>query len=226
MTYTQAVRSIAYWKVMEARFYREWQRLKKKGASTAPGSKRQLALKHYNHAHQMRVRAQLVIRKHEPAHVSEVGAKKIIEREGLIPYAYLDSQHYPTAWVGHLIQLKRRDLTQADFAKWGSKQHPAPKDKIVKFFREVDLAPYEKVVHDANQARIKAGFPSISDNQFDAAVSLTFNIGTGGFVNSTVAKLIRNGSSKEKVANAFMMWDHPPEIIGRRKTERDQYLVG
>jgi GH24 family phage-related lysozyme (muramidase) len=177
----------------------------------------------------MRVRRTIELRNLKPesfAHVSDHGANEIAKREGVIPYAYLDSQHYPTAWIGHLIELTRRSLTQADFQKWGSKKNPAPHDKIMKFFREVDLKPYELVVYKANQKRVANGHKPITQNQFDATVSLVFNIGTGGFQNSTVRRRIEAGASTHDVAEAFMMWDKPSEIVGRRKTERDQYAAG
>jgi GH24 family phage-related lysozyme (muramidase) len=225
MNRPQTAASLVLWKTRELKAYREWQRLKRKNASLHPDGKRMLAFKSYNHAHQMRVRRGIELRKLAITHITEASAEKIVGREGLIRWAYLDSRGLPTAWIGHLIQLKRRALTAADFEQWGSPQHPAARERVVKFFRFVDLLPYEKVVLDANKKRMKAGHPSLADEEIGALVSFTFNIGSGGFVNSTVRKRVVAGADKRAVGEAMMMWVTPPEIRERRESERDQYLA-
>lgn len=226
MSRAKAAAGVAYWAAKERATYIEWQRLKRKGASTAPGEKRDRAFKDWNHAHQMRVRRVIQLRRLDASswRIDDASAKALADREGVIPYAYADSRGFATAWIGHLI--RQGPVRAEDYARWGSKAHPADHARILRFFRDVDLVPYEKVVDDAIRARVKSGHGTLSPSQRGAAVSLTFNVGTGGFAGSTVAKLIRSGAPTRQVADAFMAWDRPREILGRRKSERDQYATG
>jgi hypothetical protein len=79
-----------------------------------------------------------------------------------------------------------------------------------------DLKDCEAAVNRAVEA-------AISQNAFDACVSLAFNIGAPGFVGSTVVREI-NADNMQAAADAFLLWDHPPELLGRRKGEKAQFL--
>ena len=50
--------------------------------------------------------------------------------------------------------------------------------------------------------------PNLSGNQgvFDACVALAYNIGLGNFQRSSVRQRINRDESKERIAEAFMMW--------------------
>lgn len=61
-----------------------------------------------------------------------------------------------------------------------------------------DLARFEKVVND-----VAGG--ALNQNQFDACVSLAFNIGGKAFANSTLARHIRN-HQLDQVAGEFRKW--------------------
>lgn len=149
--------------------------------------------------------------------ISEAGLKFLSDHEGIIPYAYNDSRGFATAWIGHLIA--ERPVNDADRKKWGTPQHPAKHADVLAFFRK-DLQPYEEAV-----ARAFHGAPhQATPNQFDACVSLCFNIGIGGFSSSTVVKRIRHGESPGQIAHAFLLWDKPPEIRGRRRAEHNLFL--
>jgi lysozyme len=80
-----------------------------------------------------------------------------------------------------------------------------------------DLAPFEAAVSAAVPA-------SLTQNQFDACVSLAFNIGARGFQGSTVVHRLAAGD-RAGAADAFLMWNHPPELAGRRRAERAQFLT-
>ena len=45
-----------------------------------------------------------------------------------------------------------------------------------------------------------------TQNQFDAMVSLCFNIGVGGFAGSSVVRDLNEGNV-ERAAQAFLLWD-------------------
>lgn len=68
----------------------------------------------------------------------------------------------------------------------------------------------------------------INQNQFDALVSLTYNIGTGAFAGSTLLKLLNQKQYREAAAQ-FTRWNKAggKELRGltrRREAERDLFL--
>lgn len=74
----------------------------------------------------------------------------------------------------------------------------------------------------------------IGQNQFDACVSLAFNIGTGAFVLSSVVKFLNSGDYLA-AADAFLLWNkitdpHTKELVvspalaARRGRERELFL--
>jgi hypothetical protein len=90
---------------------------------------------------------------------------------------------------------------------------PAEVDQIL----SRDLVKFEATVNRAVTVPLTQG-------QFDALVSLCFNIGQGGFAKSTVVKRLNAGNYRG-AADAFLMWNKPPEIMGRRRGERQQFLA-
>jgi GH24 family phage-related lysozyme (muramidase) len=138
---------------------------------------------------------------------SLLGIKAIARREGTILHVYKDSKGLLTAGVGHLLEgdeLKTYPLhtkiTQAQCDAWLA----------------ADLEECEEVV---NGIGVK-----LKPNEFDALVSLAFNIGARAFARSTVAKRIKAGD-KQGAAQAILWWKKPPEIQGRRRTEYNQFLT-
>jgi GH24 family phage-related lysozyme (muramidase) len=81
---------------------------------------------------------------------------------------------------------------------------------------------------------------TLTQAEFDALVSLAFNIGTGGFANSTLRKKInenkyRSGDAAQRKAaideieKAFLAWDKSggkqlPGLVARRKAEAGAFL--
>lgn len=65
----------------------------------------------------------------------------------------------------------------------------------------------------------------IEDHEADALRSIAFNIGLSGAKTSTFMKRLNAGESRQRVAEAIMMWKKPAEIISRREAERDQFLT-
>lgn len=65
-------------------------------------------------------------------------------------------------------------------------------------------------------------------NQFDAMVSLCYNIGPTAFAKSSVARLHKNGQYAS-AAQAFLLWNKGggkvlPGLVKRRNAERNLYL--
>lgn len=139
---------------------------------------------------------------------SAAGRAAIAQREGNKLKAYRDTKGIWTIGVGHTA------AAGAPAPKAGMTITAAQSDEIL----SRDLADTEAAVNSA----IKV---PVSQKQFDAMVSLAFNIGSGGFKKSTVVKRL-NAGDVAGAASAFMMWNKPPEIIGRRQTEQKQFLDG
>jgi len=66
----------------------------------------------------------------------------------------------------------------------------------------------------------------VNQNKFDAMVSLCYNIGTGGFSKSTLAKRVNNNPYDATIREAFESWKFAggkPILLNRRKREYDLY---
>ena len=138
--------------------------------------------------------------------VSAAGRAALMAREGCRLSAYRDSVGVPTIGVGHTGRAGPPPV--------------APGMTITRSEAEAifaaDLAPFEAAVAAAVPA-------SLTANQFDACVSLAFNIGVHGFVGSTVVHKLDAGDHTG-AADAFLMWVRPPELAARRRAERAQFL--
>lgn len=173
----------------------------------------------YQEAHDQRVRRDRQIKaatKSEGAtKMSNKGLLMLMRFEGAIPYAYNDPLRYATFGVGHL--LHKSPVTAADQRAWGSRSNPASQARVMQVLRE-DIRKFESSV-------LKTLTKPASQKQFDAMVSLAFNIGTGGFASSSVARR-HNVGDRDGAANAFLMWDKPSMLRPRREKERALYLGG
>lgn len=70
----------------------------------------------------------------------------------------------------------------------------------------------------------------LSQNEYDALVSFTFNVGPTAFVNSTLLRLLNHGADRKVVAGEFGRWvkagnDQPvPGLVRRREQEKKLFL--
>lgn len=90
-------------------------------------------------------------------------------------------------------------------------------------FLRSDLKTAENAVNG------KVTYP-ITQNMFDALVSLTFNIGTGNFGSSTLLKKLNQGDING-AANEFDRWVYAggkvePGLVRRRAAEKEMFLNG
>ncbi len=83
----------------------------------------------------------------------------------------------------------------------------------------ISLTKYENAVNQVVHVQV-------SQEQFDALVSICYNIGTGGLSGSTFVKRINAGNSVDSIVAAIEFWNKPPEIMGRRKKEAKLYATG
>lgn len=70
----------------------------------------------------------------------------------------------------------------------------------------------------------------LNQNEYDALVSFTYNVGPTAFVNSTLRRLLNQGADRKVVAEEFGRWvkagsDEPvPGLVRRREEERKLFL--
>lgn len=86
-----------------------------------------------------------------------------------------------------------------------------------------DLADTEVCV-----SRSTAGW-NLKQCQFDALVSLAFNVGVNAFQNSTLLKLVKRGAPEDVIRNEFGRWCHSGGRVlkglqRRRQAEADMYF--
>lgn len=145
--------------------------------------------------------------------ISKPGMDFIAKEEGEVRHAYNDPAGHATFGIGHLIH--HGAVTDADRKVWGTKSNPKSHEFVMEVF-DKDLDKYEAAVRDAVSVRLK-------QHEFDALVSLCFNIGIAGFKGSTVVKRL-NAGDKKGAADAILMWNKPSMLIPRREREKARFL--
>lgn len=143
--------------------------------------------------------------------VSPAGRKAITKHEGNVLTAYQDSVGVWTIGVGHTA------AAGSPAPKAGMKITAAESDEIL----SRDLKTFEKGVRDAVKVKL-------NQNEFDALVSLAFNIGVGAFSKSTLVKKL-NAGDKAGAADQFLVWNKAggrvlKGLANRRQDERKQFL--
>jgi lysozyme len=118
--------------------------------------------------------------------ISMTGLESILNSEGLKLKEYKDSAGYPTIGVGHL--LKPRELERGIIVIDG--EDVPYSDGITK---EQALSLLRQDASYAVDAVNRLVTVALTQNQFDALVSFTFNIGVGAFGFSTLLKRLNTG---------------------------------
>lgn len=139
--------------------------------------------------------------------MTAIGRAVLASREGVRLRAYKDSVGVWTIGIGH---------TAAAGA-------PAPKAGMTITADECDRI-FVRDLGLFEQAIAKALKVPVADHEFDALVSLAFNVGAHGAANSTIIKKL-NAKDRIGAAKAFLNWKRPPEIVSRREAEMDQFMV-
>jgi lysozyme len=139
--------------------------------------------------------------------LSDDGLAFIKKHEGCRYHAYLDSGGVPTIGVGH-TGLEVRLGMEID-------------DEEVDRLLRLDVETAEKCVN--NCVRVP-----ITQSQFDALVSFTFNVGCGALGKSTLLKHLNDGQD-DLAAREFTRWVKVRSkvvagLVKRREAERDLFL--
>lgn len=120
-------------------------------------------------------------------HIGQRAIRLISHFEGRANYCYADPIGLATVGVGHLLKPPRRP-TRQDFHRYGTKQRPKMTDAHVDRILRRDLRAFEEGV----RRLVRKDTLSF---EFEAMVSLAFNIGLGAFADSTVLKHHNAGRS-------------------------------
>lgn len=144
-------------------------------------------------------------------HVSPSGVDLICNFEGLRLKAYDDGVGVWTIGFGTTkypngIRVKKGDTCTLDQAK---------------AYMQNDLKSFEQTVN--NTVKVP-----LNQNQFDALVSLAYNIGSTAFKNSTLVKRLNEGNYNA-AANQFNVWVNAggkrmQGLVNRRAAERTLFL--
>ena len=140
--------------------------------------------------------------------LNETGHRALELREGLRLKPYLDTQGVPTIAMGNTFYLDGKKVTMLDKPLTLNEAKTLSRTVADIFANKVDYL----VTSNINQ------------NQFNALVSLAYNIGIHGFRKSTVLKLVNKNPNDPMISQAFMLWTKNKELIGRRKSEVNQYF--
>gem|GEM_PF-2131428 len=136
--------------------------------------------------------------------VSDKGFKDLVKEEGFKTKIY-DAQPGKGDWtigIGH--KLTPKEIASGVF------KSGLNKDQIIELFRN-DLTKFEDVIR-------KAVNVSLTQEQFDALTSFSYNIGGAAFRKSTVLRMLNSGDYAG-AAEHMMDWKKPRIIIPRRTRE-------
>lgn len=142
---------------------------------------------------------------------SEKGIKFIGEEEGCVLHPYLDSVKRATIGYGSTYWENGQPVRMTD--------KPITKARAILLFHTT-LKRYEAQV---NKSITKV----ITQNQFDALVSLCYNIGTNGFAGATVVKKVNVNPLDPAIKYWIEAWRNAggePILYGRRKRETALYF--
>ena len=136
------------------------------------------------------------------------GYKALHDREGLRLKPYLDTQGVPTIAMGNTFYENGKKVTMMD-----------------KPITKIEAEKLGEVIADRFASEVTALIKSkVNQNQFNALVSIAYNIGVNGFKTSSFLKLVNKNPNDPKIKESIMLWTKNKELIGRRKSEVSQYF--
>ena len=142
---------------------------------------------------------------------SSSGTSLIREFEGFVASAYLCPAGVWTIGIGTTVYPSGSKIKKGDTCTL---------DQAHEYLAH-DMIEFEKTVSDSVKV-------PLSQNQFDALVSLTYNIGSTAFKNSTLLKKL-NAKDYTGAADQFLVWNKGggkvlKGLVRRRDAERSLYL--
>ena len=150
--------------------------------------------------------------------ISDKGLRLIQEFESFEATPYLDSARVWTIGYGSTYYPNGKKVTKFD--------KPINRIYAETIQRNVIKNDFEPVINELLKNEIEKGF--ITQNMYDAILSLTYNIGVNGFKKSSVLRWLKQGD-KENASNVFLLWNKAGGkvlrgLVNRRKKERELFL--
>ena len=145
--------------------------------------------------------------------LNNIGIDFLIQEEGIVLHPYLDSAGVATIGVGCTYYEDGTKVRMTD--------QPITRERAIGLFKNV-VATFERTVTRVLQV-------DVTQNQFNALVSLCYNIGASAFVNSTLLKKINAMARLPEIETWFLVWNKvgtQPILLGRRKREFELYQTG
>jgi lysozyme len=152
--------------------------------------------------------------------ISKLGLELIAKFEQFKPKAYFATNHERdnemyTIGYGHLIKDSEEDLIDVEMTK----------EEALKLLKE-DVKLFETGVAKL----MKGAEEHLSQSQYDACISLAFNIGLGNFTKSDVLRKILAGNRRD-AGKSFKSWTlqagtRLKGLVRRRAVEKILYETG
>ena len=148
--------------------------------------------------------------------LSDKGIRFLRQAEGVRSDVYKDSAGLPTIGVGHLLTQSElssgKIIIDGEPVKYGEGLSNHHIDELLK----QDVDRFEKAI--AEYVKVP-----LYQNQFDALVSFSFNVGVGAFKNSTLLKVL-NARDYDKVPEQLKRWVYSSRkkvqgLVNRRNSE-------
>jgi lysozyme len=142
------------------------------------------------------------------------GLAFLANEEGNVLHPYKDSVGVPTIGIGMTYYPDTgKKVTMND--------RPITKEQSLAYFAQM-VKPYELAVYSTTR-------DDLTQNQFNALVSLAYNIGTAGFKGSTVHRLVNASVCGQPLKDAFLAWCKAGGTVNlalkeRRKREFNLYM--
>lgn len=143
--------------------------------------------------------------------VSAKGLQFIANEEGCILHPYQDKVGVWTIGIGCTYYENGQRVRPSDGT--------ISEGRALSLFGNV-LSIYEMAVWSVTS-------DDINQNQFDALVSICYNIGVNAFKGSTLLKLVNANRHDPAIGKAFEMWKNAggkPVLLARRKREAKLYF--
>ncbi|MBX9726221.1 MAG: lysozyme [Rickettsiales bacterium] len=144
-------------------------------------------------------------------HITQNGLNLIKQFEGFSSHIYLDAARLPTIGYGHLLRAGEAEMFKNGITE------------------SVAQALLIKDVLRAEQAVLRLISVPLTQGQFDALVSFTFNLGAGALQRSTLRRKV-NREEHDEVPAEFMKWvwaggRKVRGLVKRRKAEATIYIT-
>lgn len=143
--------------------------------------------------------------------ISKKGIDFLVREEGVVLKPYLDQRNKPTIGIGSTFYENGGPVTMLD--------KPISLDRAYSLFNDT----LKRYVAQVNKSITRP----INQNQFDALVSMCYNIGTSGFAGATVVLKVNVNPCDPLIRNWFEAWKNAggkPILLGRRIREANLYF--